>query len=534
MAFPTGWSRRVALTIDDTHIGSNLSGFVLYVGRANLPNAMCDPSSSAAAQTNGGDIRFSVDSAGATQLPCEVVAFEHDSATSAGDASIELYVRLPSVSSTVGTVVYLWWKPATTETQPAVTDTYGRNAVWVDYAAVYHLSSTGSQIDATGNGVSLTEAGSGHIADSGVLGASIDLPGSTNAYYVGGIGSPSISSLGVQGATFSAWVRPDTIAADQNIVGVGNSGATNPLFRLALANGKGLAQYRDNDGHISNAFSFSNLTVDAWVHLHAVIQSGGSTQCYRDGAPSGSAGSISGGVDHGITVDHTEIGGLNRGTVSQTFNGNIDEARIIAQAQTADHIAADHANQNSPATFMSTGSVDEIAPGAGVTLTPGTGDTDAAGGESAAAAGQSLGPGAGGGSADGNAPALDAGHTATPGAAAAAAEGGAPALSAGEYLAPGSGGGQAGGDGAAPGAGASLEPGSGDADAEGGAPAFVTATPVSVTPGAGGATAAGGAPSIADAAVGPGLMRLTETPVFWMRLTERETARMNLWEAPLQ
>jgi hypothetical protein len=93
--------------------------------------------------TGGGDLRFSSDEAGTTQLACEVVTFTK----ATGDV---VWVKVPAVST--GALIYVWGDN-TGAIQPAVDAAFGRNAVWVDY----HVVTTDGVTDRTGN-TTLTNA----------------------------------------------------------------------------------------------------------------------------------------------------------------------------------------------------------------------------------------------------------------------------------------------------------------------------------------------------------------------------------------
>lgn len=55
--FPTGWDRRVKLTIQSSQVNVTVSDFPVLITRSNLPDEVCDPSSPNAAQADGGDLR---------------------------------------------------------------------------------------------------------------------------------------------------------------------------------------------------------------------------------------------------------------------------------------------------------------------------------------------------------------------------------------------------------------------------------------------------------------------------------------------
>lgn len=127
MAFPTGWNRKCALTIDHTKVSADQANFPVLFTVSNLPSEMFDADGSYPANADGGDIRFSSDSAGATELPVEVVSFTRNNDPALGKA--EVHVKVTSVSSTVDTVVYVWYNNSSA-TMPARTNTYGSDNVW--------------------------------------------------------------------------------------------------------------------------------------------------------------------------------------------------------------------------------------------------------------------------------------------------------------------------------------------------------------------------------------------------------------------
>ena len=140
MAFPTGWQRKCSIDIDNTEVGSSdLTDFTVLLTRDNLPDEMCSPTDSNRAQSDGGDIRFSSDSSGTTQLALHVEEFEYDTSDAAGDAVIALNVKVSVNGTGTGsdTTIYVWYSTTGTDSQPANTDTYGaRNAYDSDHCHV--------------------------------------------------------------------------------------------------------------------------------------------------------------------------------------------------------------------------------------------------------------------------------------------------------------------------------------------------------------------------------------------------------------
>lgn len=199
MAFPSGWQRRCLLTLDRTVE----DGFPVLLTQANLPSEMLDADGSNAALEGGGDIRFSSDIDGATQLPCEVVSFVRNNNPALGTAQI--WVRCGAISS-----LYVWYKKAG-ESQPLVTEAFGRNATWDKFHAVYHLetepNNTASEItDSTGNYHLTGEGMSGTELESGVIGNRLTFNGTSQRLSL----SPTTiqNNFSREVATLSDWEVP--------------------------------------------------------------------------------------------------------------------------------------------------------------------------------------------------------------------------------------------------------------------------------------------------------------------------------------
>jgi len=103
----------------------------------------------------GGNLRAYTDDTKATQLPLEVVTF-----VTGGSPEVQVWVKATAVT---GGTIYLEADSVATS-QPAVTDTYGRNAVWVDGYRVYNEDKE----DSTGNTTeALLSANQNTVSDLG-------------------------------------------------------------------------------------------------------------------------------------------------------------------------------------------------------------------------------------------------------------------------------------------------------------------------------------------------------------------------------
>ena len=136
-------------------LGGSHTNFPLLLKTSDFPTSATDGGASSV-DNGGGNLRAYTSSAKTTQLPLEVVTF-----VTGGTPDIEVHVKLPTAAT--GTTLFLEADDVATS-QPAVTGTYGRNAVWSDYSLVVHggtvVDSTGNESDGTlGGGLSTIVTG---------------------------------------------------------------------------------------------------------------------------------------------------------------------------------------------------------------------------------------------------------------------------------------------------------------------------------------------------------------------------------------
>ncbi len=136
MAFLAGWSKRQKLTIDHTQVDDELTDFPVKV-IVSSDNPLFDT-----AKSDGSDVRFT-SADGTTLLDFEREV--HDDTN-----SIAVYhVKIPLVSSTSDTEIYLYYGNA------SATDASSPTSVWdSDYVLVMHMDD--SLEDSTSNGNRVT------------------------------------------------------------------------------------------------------------------------------------------------------------------------------------------------------------------------------------------------------------------------------------------------------------------------------------------------------------------------------------------
>jgi hypothetical protein len=159
----TTWSEPTDLnfyiTIDHTKVAGDLTDFVVYVDLADMPAAFWSR-----VKNGGGDIRvYKYD--GTTELAREVV-----SCNTASDTGEMHFKYTGTLSSSVDTIAIINVDGLRGDYD--VTATYGRNAVWSNLRAVYHLENVN---DSTANGYNLSNPNSATFPSSQKIGAGVEL-----------------------------------------------------------------------------------------------------------------------------------------------------------------------------------------------------------------------------------------------------------------------------------------------------------------------------------------------------------------------
>lgn len=367
MAFPTDWGRKCKLTIPASKVDANLTDSPVLLTEDVLPEEMFDADGDHPALNGGGDLRFSADVAGSTRLACEVVSFVTDNDPANGSAQIR--VKIPSVSSSVNTDIYVWWEKAG-ETQPPRADTYGSDNAWKNtLKGVYHLEeNSGDAIDSTGNANDLTPIGTLPNQINAKIGKGQSFDG-TNDYYVRGAAyaddfDPGNSPL----FTISVWVKHN-LGGDYDGLAVmkGASWLTSSGNRGYVLYGRPNSPYlqiriRGDGDVLRSADITTNIWDDSWHLLHIVFDDpNGFIKTYIDGSyhsQSTFSANLIGNVD--VAQDFE----VNRTPNDNKLISNLDEFRYYAEALTEEEISTIFNNENDPATF--------IIPGTPIDGTPGT------------------------------------------------------------------------------------------------------------------------------------------------------------------
>jgi len=333
------WLNRVKITIASAEVDSDLTDFPVYVRLSDMPSGFFTNVDSA-----GDDIRVTK-SDGSTEVPFELVTM------TVGSSVGELHFKADSLSSSTDTDFYIYYNN-TAASAYATNATYGRNNVWTNnFAGVYHCQdSSTSATDSTG----VNALGSGTFPSTGsgkLEGQAFSWNGSTHGLYT------TSDIIGGFPVTMECWVNFNDASGPEAFMGIGRSGN---LYDVELINRSAANKLQAATGYFAygtGAVSPSTYTTTGtWYYVAGVLQyaSGPYQEIYVDGVSV--ATSIAARYTWGPLMDRTSIGHIRRVSNLQYMNGLTDEHRFSTVVRSADWIAACYSNQNTPATFYTTGS----------------------------------------------------------------------------------------------------------------------------------------------------------------------------------
>ena len=326
---PNVYAHRRPITIDHTKVPDT--------DQANFPVLISGVYPFLAGTANGGqvqspngyDIIFTSDFAGTTKLDHEIESYDPVTGT------INMWVRVPLLSHSCDTVIYIvYGNGAVLNSQANPT------GVWdSSYKGVWHLANGGalSVLDSTTNANNGSVTGS-VIATTGEIGGAAG--GFNSGSYVGIANRSGLDTLPNTDWTVEAWVNPTAYVNESAILVFNNDGL------IETGSGKwGLI-------HAGNSITSSAPAIapSAWTHVVAVYSHSSVTgTLYTNGVSSD--GALVGDTGYAFQGIYE----MGNGWPGHSYQGSLDEVRVSNVARSADWIAAQYANQSSPATFVSFG-----------------------------------------------------------------------------------------------------------------------------------------------------------------------------------
>jgi len=310
-------------------------------------------------ENTGGDLRLTSNQDGTGRLPLELVSIDTTTRT------LVLWYRLFEDFDGVGNV-YLWFGKVG-ETQPAITDPFGRNAVWSDYLLVWHGQDiAGAIVDSSGNQSNASVTGSvSNAAGAFGYGQSFAFDGSSGRVGLSGNLS-GIQDNTETALTYQANVKlSSTPTTNQSIIGstIQDGSAVAASWMMA-----------DNDDTVSgqsdtfvlapngrserfgvggsSANTSSHMLHGLWANGSAGDEALDGSEKYLDGTfiTSNPNSEASGFVNLHANF---EIGG-SADFATSPINGVIDEVRFRIGLLSQSFIATEYANQSDPTTFYGT------------------------------------------------------------------------------------------------------------------------------------------------------------------------------------
>jgi hypothetical protein len=340
--YAPSWGYRRRILINHIQVQANLTDFPVLI------NQTSDSGLASHAQSNGNDIVFT-SSNGVTKLSHEIEKYV--SATGA----LVAWVKVPSLSSSVDTNLYMYYGNPTCSSQQNATNVWDTN-----FKGVWHLKEdpfgTAPQMkDSTINGNNGTSSGSMTTSDQvpGKIDGSLDFDGSNDEITCGNAVSLQITTE----ITIEAWASTSSTGATRGIVNKESSTTYNGYqlrkhsdnyYRFATGNPGTAGQYVASD----SAYTDSN-----WHYVVGVRRSG-TNYLYIDGVQQ-TATTTYAITDSGANFD---IGRAYSNYNGFWWLGLIDEVRVSNSGRSASWIATCYNNQNSPSTFYGVSANEEQNP----------------------------------------------------------------------------------------------------------------------------------------------------------------------------
>lgn len=338
--FPTDWGRKHEIIIQNSQVDATLSNFPVLFTEDNFDTEFLDADGTNAPKSDGGDVYFSSDAAGSSRLSVDIELFSLDNNPSL--SKIVIWVKVPSVSSTVNTSVWVWYKQASAS-QPARSATYGAEDVWSNsFISVQHLNETYSTAsdnykDMTSNlnHGTLIDANTNSAQIDGKIGKAVDFNGDADYINLGQDASIKV----VNNHSFSAWVKTG-YSERQGIIARITETSLQIEFDDVM---RGWAT--DSLGNTGESFKCTaNITDNTWHYL-VMTYDKSTWRAYLDGASECTGTAVTGKLRS--LGNDTHIGDYT----GSYMDGIIDEARISNITRSSGWISTEYNNQNAPSTF---------------------------------------------------------------------------------------------------------------------------------------------------------------------------------------
>lgn len=337
--------RKCEIVINYTKVGESVTNFPVLLTKENFPTEAYD-GGIYSAQNGGGDLKFTTDSAGLNQIPCEVVVFR-----TGNTPLIEVWIKL-DLSNAVNTSIWAWYNnTAGTITQPAASSTYGSQNVWdnyhqfvghFNYGVVPTTNFKNSITDSTSNGYNPIFSGwQAKGWRNGFVGN--DTYGAGWGYAYGTTSQVAFS--GSVDYTVSGWIKTENASyPNVNSTLAGKTGSGNGWMLYFTTNGV-VRVYSQTTYYESVSLPFND---NKWHHIVG-IKSGTAGIIYFDGQVASGSGTINASITNAASY-RFELGKYGNGGAGY-ITGFVDEIKVANTARSAGWVLTEYNNQGSPSTF---------------------------------------------------------------------------------------------------------------------------------------------------------------------------------------
>ena len=322
--YDQNWQYRKQITINYTKVTANLTDFPVLISQST------DTNLASHARTDGWDIVFT-SSDKKTKLNHEIEKYNSTS------GNLVAWVRVPNVSNTSNTILYMYYGNPTSSNQQNSTN------VWSSFQAVWHLlenpAGTAPQMkDSTSNNRGATSVGS--MTSTQQVNGQID----GNLNFDGTNDGLDIASFTI-GTNFSyeVWVNATSVTGGNGFRDIMTNYNYNRWLGLGTNGGtSGIIDFYDG----TDVYFGTALSTNTWYHIVATYD-GTNLRVYRNGALLGTQAK-----SYTAQTSTFHIG-YSKSISTEYFNGKIDEVRVSSVVRSQAWITTEYNNQYSPNTFYS-------------------------------------------------------------------------------------------------------------------------------------------------------------------------------------
>lgn len=362
MAVPEDLARKHAIVIDDTYVGTGgVSDFSVLLTRSAFADEVVDPAGAHCARSDGGDLRFSSDEAGTTQLACDVIAFAHDTSLGADDAAIQVRVKVPSIAGPAAgdTTIYVWYDGSTTTAQPAASDTYGSDNGYKAACLAYVPlnESSGNAADRTAAGLTCTLDAESYGA-AGKVGPAVEFDGGADD------GALPVNLSGSNKAIVEGWLYWDSFTNGYDIAleYTANGYSTDGGFYMCPDWGTGNLSVTLRVGGLRNTKLYTRPSGAAWHHYAIVADRANGVSLYIDGALATESSYPETATSGSGTLANSTLYLMSRGGASNFGAGRLQHLGVWSTRPAAE-IATEYNQSATPALFAAPGTPEDVGGG---------------------------------------------------------------------------------------------------------------------------------------------------------------------------